>query len=180
MYFKPELIALIEEGKKTQTRRLCKPSETGGVKYPNDDRLHWGFAPQIPLDSTMGMVKDRNGRRKWAVGQTLAIAPGRGKHGVGFIKLISIGIAHGVSDISDADALAEGFNSRDEFLAKWDEINGTGKRDLPVWILSFVYIGATRDGKPAPALQQSVTLNEFIGELKTAVLDKNAKKEVTE
>lgn len=40
-------------------------------------------------------------------------------------------------DISEADARAEGFANRDEFLAAWDRINGKGKREAKVWCLSF-------------------------------------------
>ncbi len=86
-------------GEKRQTRRLVKPGQG----------LYAG---------AMDMVLDAKGRHLYYVGQTLAIQPGRGKAAVARLRITDIR-REDVRDISDEDAIAEGFKSYREFLALW-------------------------------------------------------------
>lgn len=68
MYFKPEMITAIVEGRKTQTRRVCKPGEEiSGERFD----LHG-----------IHILSVSNGRIKWELDRTYAVCPGRGKPGV--------------------------------------------------------------------------------------------------
>jgi hypothetical protein len=139
--FTPEHVQAILEGRKTQTRRICKPGE----------ELYDGcvFGP-IPAY-----------RIKWTVGGTYAVQPGRTKPSVARIRILAIRQER-LQDISEEDAEAEGCKAThpiisDEFgpqipdpkpiLARmryawlWDRINarkGTRWADDPlVWVLTF-------------------------------------------
>lgn len=124
MNFKPELLAKVLAGTKTQTRRIKKPGEELYL-LKGCDAVH---TPKMHL--------------KWKSGNTYAAAPGRGKHGQGFIMIKHIRYEP-VSAITEADARAEGFANRDEFFAAWDSINGKNKRDVWVWVISFELVPQT-------------------------------------
>jgi hypothetical protein len=121
MLFKPELLAKVLSGEKTVTRRIKKPGETAVARRPRR------------FDTC---VIDAHGRLKWREGNVYAACPGRGKVQQGRIRIKQIR-EECVSSINEADAVAEGFASRDEFLQAWDKINGKGKRDVFVWVLMF-------------------------------------------
>lgn len=127
MNFKPELLTKVLNEEKTQTRRIKKPGETCELQAHRSDTC----------------VLTGNNRLKWAVGREYAVAPGRGKHGQGRIKIRFIGEAR-ACDISEGDARAEGFNSRAEFLEAWDAINGKGHREDPVWVIVFQLVKAVQ------------------------------------
>lgn len=95
--FKQDLTDKILKGLKTQTRRPDKEGDYGNA------------------DVT---VIYRNGRKLWAIGQVYAIQPGRGKKGVGFLRIKNIR-NEDVRYISREDAIAEGFKNRIEFLQVW-------------------------------------------------------------
>ena len=95
MIFKPDSIALIEQGIKTQTRRPVKDSEIG---------WHPGYPTDAPTSEVRFGTHDRI---KWQVGRTYAVCPGRGKPSVGRIKLLAIR-REPVNAIMDDDARAEG------------------------------------------------------------------------
>jgi len=95
--FKPELSDKIMKGLKTQTRRPDKEGDYG--------------------DAWVTTIY-RNGRKLWKIGQVYAIQPGRGKKGVGFLRITNIR-NEDVRYISHTDAVAEGFNNRIEFLRVW-------------------------------------------------------------
>jgi hypothetical protein len=125
MLFKPELLAKVLSGEKTQTRRMVKPGDVALNGFRN---------PMTP-GYWIGVVT-HNGRTKWQVFNTYAVCPGRGKVQQGRIFVRSIR-QECAADITEADARAEGFANRDEFLAAWDAINGKGNRDASVWVLTF-------------------------------------------
>jgi len=121
-------------GQKTQTRRIVKPE-------------HWEFCdgPELAIDTVFYGT-----RIKWQVGRTYAVQPGRGKPAVGRIKITAIRKER-VQDITEADAVAEGFaglcgygvymEPRDHFFEAWNEINnrpGCRVEDKPaVWVLEL-------------------------------------------
>lgn len=159
MIFKqiPEIL----EGRKTQTRRVCK----------EDERLYW--KPQIGLGVSAiyeVLVLPRLSI-KWQVGRTYAVVPKRGQPAVWWyidgngawaeprdlrevnglrqtsgwqplrIRILSIR-REPLQAISEADAKAEGVESVEAYRALWESINGKteGARwaDNPwVWVLTF-------------------------------------------
>jgi hypothetical protein len=121
--FKPELVALVLAGKKTQTRRIVKPGDRSiGILFRDD-----GAKDQV-----------RSGNRlRWRVNDTYAVQPGRGKHAVGRIKITVIRYCERAGDISEGDARAEGFESAGQFRAVYGRLNGAGALDRPCWALTF-------------------------------------------
>ena len=165
MYFKPEMITAIVEGRKTQTRRIVKlGEEISGYRYD----LHGERILSVS-----------NGRIKWELDRTYAVCPGRGKPGVWWNELLDgvrewqperPGIHNHwrpfriritairrerLQDISEEDARAEGvepqlmtgsgataqYSYSSSYAVLWDRINtkpGTRWADAPdVWVLSF-------------------------------------------
>lgn len=88
---------------------------------------------------------ERNGRVLWRVGNTYAVQPGRGKHGIGHIKLLKIELQM-LGAITRADAKAEGFYSKAAFFRAWWELYPSVDHDLSqmVWVLTFKLVDAVR------------------------------------
>lgn len=115
MLFKRELAVKIAEGNKTQTRRIVKPDE------------HY--------DDVVETVYTGN-KRKWVVGRTYGVQITRGGYSLNRFVLNGIRRER-ACDISDSDAIAEGFTGRDDFFKTWESINGKGTLDSDVWVLEF-------------------------------------------
>ena len=142
MIFKSELCDKVLSGEKTQTRRL---------KRENEYLTHGSFGQPDCVSRRSETTLDT---RKWVVGRTYAVQPGRGKKAVGRIKLLVIR-EESLQDISGADAIAEGWPRDREFFPRmntaikaliwfrnrWNSINkkpGTRWGDNPaVWVLTF-------------------------------------------
>ncbi|NDJ52620.1 MAG: ASCH domain-containing protein [Chloroflexi bacterium] len=107
-------------GQKWQTRRIAKPGDS------------WDADSQRVLIS--------NGRTKYEVGRTIAVQPHRNQKAIGRIRILDIR-KETVEDISEDDAIAEGFPSRADFLDEWRHIHGKNA-DLraEVWVLEFELI----------------------------------------
>lgn len=125
MLFKPDLVALILAGEKTQTRRVA-----------GDDDRSTIFSPSHAIAQCPDMVQ-RGERVVWQVGRTYALQPGRGKHAVGRIRVTAIRYCMRAGDISDGDARAEGFSSVADFRATYAAINGATYLDRPCWVIVF-------------------------------------------
>lgn len=104
-------------GEKTQTRRPVKP----------DDFMTSHFG----IDRV-----ERSGRTLWEVGRTYAVQPGRTAKSVGRIRLTNIRIEK-LYQITNADARAEGFSGRDEFVRVWKELYPKGSYFDRVYVLEF-------------------------------------------
>lgn len=93
---------------KTQTRRVVKPGErvmfTDGELMPPAEYMVWKgyFIRELAATITP------NNRIKQQVGRDYAIVPKRGLKSIGRYKLLSIRVER-VQDISEEDAIAEGF-----------------------------------------------------------------------
>jgi hypothetical protein len=122
MNFQPDLCDKVINDEKWVTRRLKKPGEQ-----------YVGFRP----GGKSHCVITAKGTVKYRVGDNAAICPGRGKAHKGRKQIISIREEPSVADISQEEAVAEGFTNRDDFLARWDAINGKGHRNDPVWRIEF-------------------------------------------
>jgi hypothetical protein len=77
-----------------------------------------------------------NGRVKWAVEQTYAVQPARGKAAIARIRLLAIH-SQKLARITTTDAIAEGFKNRHEFLTVWNTIHGCVDQNCRVWVLTF-------------------------------------------
>jgi len=125
-------IAEILDGRKTQTRRIRKPDEWHDGEWVFD------------TISRVEVIKEDEyrGRLKWAVGRKYAIIPKRGAAGIGrHIEIVDIRIEP-LQAITEADAIAEGVGSVEEYKALWESINGKDKANCwaanpRVWILTF-------------------------------------------
>jgi hypothetical protein len=104
---------------KTQTRRIVKPNESAIRGRYNK------------ITSVMS-----GDRTKWRVGGSYAVQTGRGKGQIARVRLTCIR-SERLSRIRQADAQAEGFASRQEFLQTWDTIHGANSREVRVWVLEF-------------------------------------------
>lgn len=114
-YTLPQILS----GEKTQTRRVMQEKDT--ALYDTHNAIEAVLV---------------NNKVKWQVGQTYAVQPGRAKAQVARIRITQINSEY-VSEISPADAVAEGFADRQEFLAAWQRIHGENSLNLPVWVLRF-------------------------------------------
>lgn len=114
--FKPELAAKVMAGEKTQTRRLVKPNEGGAIRRHLTDFVEV-FTAKDSVAYNEGRI-----RTKWQVGRTYAVQPGRGKSGIGYIEITDIR-REDVRNISQDDALSEGFETPLYFLQTWSALN---------------------------------------------------------
>jgi hypothetical protein len=106
-------------GKKTETRRRISP----GDEPVYDDK---GVIVAVTM----------NGRKKWVVGRSYAVTPGRTKQSVGRIRITAI-LREPVQAITETAAQAEGYADRAEFLATWRRIHGEKHAEADMWVIRF-------------------------------------------
>lgn len=113
---------LVLSGKKSQTRR---------IKKPNEYFVHIGRLRRVAAKTKT------SSRTVYEVGLIYAVQPGRAKKAVAHIRMTGIR-EEAVGEISEADAIAEGFESREAFFETWRSIHGA-KADMQqrVWVLEF-------------------------------------------
>lgn len=115
-------LELVLSGVKMQSRRLKKPTHHLIVQ---------GDLVRVESITTRGR------RIMYQVGKTYAVQPGRTQKAVAYIRLTGLR-EETVQDISEADARAEGFESREAFFAAWHTIHGQkAKLTARVWVLTF-------------------------------------------
>src|SRR5688572_4332156 len=114
MNFKPELLAKVLAGEKTQTRR---PVHDGDGYF---DLNRDGFSTRytVPSGFVDTVIDGKSGRVRYEVGRIYAVCPGRGKSGQGFIRLTRIRYED-VRCINHEDTIAEGFTSPFAFWLVW-------------------------------------------------------------
>lgn len=143
---------MIIEGRKTQTRRVCKLNEVLIGFKPGTHYAHCVAIANLvtPPGADIPLTKLR---LKWQRGRTYAVQPGRGKPAVARIRITDIRQER-LQDISEDDARAEGYQPAPTVIAGlvpgmplawyeqvWRRINkrkGTRWADNPlVWVLTF-------------------------------------------
>lgn len=130
MNFTPDMLELVLSGKKTQTRRPVKETEYGNC-WRLDGEEDW------EINEVLADMSDSTSRAKWVVGKDYAVCPGRGKKAVARMTITRIRKERAI-DISEDDARAEGFDSREAFWDKLRSLYGPNT-DLtaPYWALTF-------------------------------------------
>lgn len=113
MNFKPELVELILTGRKTQTRRVVSDN------------------PRSPWYRERCALK---------VNHAYAVCPGRGKAAVAKVLIVNRPWRQRVDQITDGDAVAEGFISRTDFEDYWRRLHGSYDPDTEVWRVEFALI----------------------------------------
>ena len=106
----------IIEGRKTQTRRLVKPG---------DHQSYWGnhrAVYNLMVDGVPGDPTESDGRLRWRLYQVLTVQPGRGRKGVGQIRITDLR-REDVRDISDGDVRREGYLCREDYLNVWTQMH---------------------------------------------------------
>ena len=141
MIFSPDMLIKVLDGSKTQTRRRVKDRDwIRWVKGSTEIVAHHHFKSPIGYSEDHGYDisgVNRAGRALWTVCNTYAVCPGRGQKAVARIRILDIR-AQSPSLISEADARAEGFDSREAFWDKLRALYGDGvDLDALYWALTF-------------------------------------------
>lgn len=155
MNFTPENAKKVMDGTKTQTRRIAKSQDfcltLDGMDLCLSPEESIGFKAHSVFSPTL-----LSNNRKYEVGATYAVCPGRGKKAIGRIRVTAIRCEK-VQDISADDCWAEGISRtvgvfmRDgtsaldpvaSFAVLWNSIykgqKGKQWADNPlVWVLTF-------------------------------------------
>lgn len=117
MNFRPEMVAAIRRGQKTETRRVAN------------------------LNPNSPWCRERCGYRMPKIAEpeekSYAICPGRGKTSVGRLQLIEEPELTLVENITDLGAYREGFEDREEFLAYFRKLHPRISLKAEVWRVHF-------------------------------------------
>jgi hypothetical protein len=117
-------------GTKTQTRRLCYAADTlGHTKVRGETRV-------AVLDGYSTAVKPRP---RWIVGNTYSVQPERCHASKGRILVCDLRREDDPTQISDADARAEGFVDAADFVKAWKSLH-VKKPVQPVWVITFTLV----------------------------------------
>lgn len=117
-------IANVLNGKKTQTRRLCRV----------DDRYE-------QIGHRRGVLENSSGRWRWIISHTYAVQPGRCHPSLARIRITGLRREENPLKISEADAIAEGFESAEAFIASWKSLHQKNPVQ-PVWVIEFELVMA--------------------------------------
>ncbi len=75
---------------------------------------------------------------RYHAGRSYAVQPGRGKESIGRILITEVR-EEMLHELSQADAIREGFRTTEEFFDYWRELYHEGPvgLEVPVWVISF-------------------------------------------
>jgi hypothetical protein len=78
-------------------------------------------------------------------GRTYAVQQGRGRPGIGHVRVLKVSRAT-LTELTQRDAIAEGFRTRAEFFDHWADLHFLGQRlslwPARVWVVEFELAGA--------------------------------------
>jgi hypothetical protein len=114
---------LVLAGIKTQTRRS---------RYEGETLKELATFPGLP---SIKWVVRANGHTRWTAGRHYAVCAGRGRKSIGSFILLDLWPDR-VSQISEEDARAEGFDSPEAFQAVWRDLYGSNALDT-CWALKL-------------------------------------------
>lgn len=124
MQFKPEMVAAIQTGRKTVTRR---PADAYDRRY----------GPAGDYDRVYRVATDRLIYRKHG---SYAVQPGRGKVSVARIQIENIDLGY-LHEMKPSDAVAEGLADLDAFRRAWKAMYQLFDPDLLVYVIRFRLLG---------------------------------------
>lgn len=127
-------------GRKTMTRRTVSARHAALIAPDMAPCSPYTLPDQTPVYGVLA-----GGRLRYAVGRSLAVQPGRGKHAVGRVQITAIRYCARAGDISQEDARAEGFETATEFCAVYGRLNGAAALNAPCWALMFDLVRETAD-----------------------------------
>jgi hypothetical protein len=114
MNFRPELAAKVMAGEKTVTRRLMS------------DNIR---SPWCVYGCSL------------RVGRSYAVCPGRGKHAIGRVTIVTVTdetlMRMAVGADREVEARREGFTTAEAFIEAWTRINGHWDPRVHVWRVEF-------------------------------------------
>lgn len=116
---------------KSQTRRLKYARDTLGYVIEPDGRR----CPAVFDNTDAGRPRTR-----WVVGRTYAVQPERCHRAVCRIRITSLREEADPTQISEADAKAEGFENAAAFVAAWMDLHKKHPIQA-VWVIGFEVIG---------------------------------------
>lgn len=92
----------------------------------------------LVLDGRKTETRRKRGPRNvlYRAGGEYAIQPGRGKHGIGRLRVLEVR-EEVLNDLDDAAARREGFHSREAFERYWVELYGSIDWQQPVYAIRF-------------------------------------------
>ena len=123
---------LVLAGRKTMTRRMVQGRHAALLSPDGSPRAPTTLPDGAPVHAVLA-----GGRLRYAVGKTLAVQPGRGKHAVGRVRVTAIRYHARAGAISEEDARSEGFASAAAFRAVFGRLNGAASLERPCWSLRF-------------------------------------------
>jgi len=127
MQYTRENAEKVMAGRKTRTWRPYKDGE---------------YAVRNSADDIM-LVRNRKQHIKWIVGRDYAVQPGRGKHAIGRHRITRIRHEQ-AGAISEADAIAEGFDDVQGFIDSLTALYGEWTPEQPGWALDFELVNGSR------------------------------------
>ena len=81
------------------------------------------FKPDLAAKVADGTkTQTRRHKLRYETGKDYAVQPGRGKHAICRVRITDVRQER-LLDISDGDVKAEGFDGREAFLDRWEQIN---------------------------------------------------------
>lgn len=125
-------IANVLNRSKSQTRRLCYAKDRLIERAPGE----------------RGVWEPVGQRFRWIVGHTYAVQPERCHTSRGRIRITDLRREENPLLISEADAIAEGFESAAAFREAWESLHK--KQPIqPVWVISFELVTPASSAIPA-------------------------------
>jgi hypothetical protein len=111
------------------------------------------FAPEMLAkvlsgEKTVTRRPNHNGECSYVPGRVYAVQPGRGEKAVAHIEIVDVWQER-LADITEADAVREGFRDCQEFFAYWRRLYGGPRLFTHVWRIEFSLQAAVAAEGPA-------------------------------